>query len=364
MKLLCANQLVRLSAILVTVAACSVAQTNVAKAQTADDPVVVAAISKIARDVSIDGNGVVTQIDFRGTDIGNDDLEQLKKLKKLGSLLLNDTQVNDDGLKTVGEIITLRNLDLRGCRISNAGISHLTGLKILVALKLTGKGSLCSVDDDAMDDIAKLTTLRAIALDSLWVSGDGLAKLKPLTILEELYIGSDDNLMDDASMEVIANNFPKLKKLRISKSTVSAEGLAHLAKLTKLEQLDLSECSQVFDDGLVHLAKLTELNRLNLWRLGVTDEGIAQLAGLTKMKWLNLDNTRITNSGMAHLAGMKQMENLYLGSTGITDESLVNLEGMSALKELKVQRTAITKAGAEKLKAKLPKVDIQLVYTG
>ena len=327
-----------------------------------DDPAAVEALTGLAKELRKGRNGFIDQADFRGTDIGNESLEHLKGLKQLSSLLLNGTKVTDDGLKVVGTISTLRNLDLRGCKITNVGMTHLTGLKKLVALKLTGDNNLCTVDDKGLSELANLSNLRALALDSLWVSGDGLSSLATIEKLEELYVGGESGLMDDESMEKIKDCFPRLKKLRISKSRVSTEGLAHLTKLVHLEELDNSECSQIFDDGLVHLSEMKQLKRLNLWRLVITNEGVKHLAGLTKMQWLNLDNTQVTDAGLEHLAAMKELSFLHLGSTYITDEGLVHLEGLTALKDLKVTRTAVTESGAAQLKKKLPDTDIQLMY--
>jgi len=327
-----------------------------------DNADAVKALGAAAKELRKDGNGLVTQVNLRGAEVSDELLQHLTELKNVTSLLLNDTNITDDSLKIVNQVTTLRNLDLRGCKISNAGLANITGLKNLATLKLTGKGSLCTVDDDGMDSLAKLTSLRSLALDSLWISGDGLQKLSPLTKLEELYIGGDDNLMDDSSMEVIVANFPKLKKLRISKSTVTGEGIATLSKLTTLEELDLGECSQLFDASLQHLAPLKSLNRLNLWRLAITNDGFAHLASLTNLKWLNVDNTRVTDDGLKHLTGMNNLQSLYLGSTAVTDAGLVHLEGLKSLKEVDVARTAVTKEGAAKLKEKLPAADIKLFY--
>ncbi len=332
--------------------------------EVSDDAAAVKALEAGAKELRKDGNGLVTEVNLRGAKINDELLQHLKGLKKVSSLLLNDSDITDDQLKIVGEVETLRNLDLRGCKISNDGMANITGLKNLAALKLTGKGSLCTVDDDGMSSVAQLTSLRSVALDSLWVSGDGLQQLSPLTKLEELYIGGDDNLMDDAAMPVIAAQFPGLKKLRISKSTVTAEGIQALSKLTTLQELDLGECSQLFDDALQHLAPLKNLTRLNLWRLGITDEGVKHLAGLTRMKWLNVDNTRLTDEGLKSLSPMKDLEFLYLGSTPVTDAGLTHLEGLKSLKELDVARTAVTEEGAKKLEDKLPGADVKVAYLG
>ena len=88
-----------------------------------DDPAAVEALTGLAKDLRKGGNGSIAQVDFRGTEIGDDALVHLKGLNQLSSLLLNDTKVTDEGLKVVGTISTLRNLDLRGCKITNAGMA-------------------------------------------------------------------------------------------------------------------------------------------------------------------------------------------------------------------------------------------------
>ncbi len=156
--------------------------------------------------------------------------------------------------------------------------------------------------------------------------------------------------------------FPKLKKLRISQTTVTAAGLAHLAEIPTLQELDISECVQLTDDGLAALAGMTQLTRLNLWRLPIGDEGAAHLAPLTNMQWLNVDNTMLTDAGLESLVGMKKLSFLHLGSTAISDAGVKHLAGLTALKDLKVTRTAVTEAGVEELKKSLPEATIQLLY--
>jgi len=252
-------------------------------------------------------------------------------------------------------------LDLRGCAVSNAGIAHLTGLKNLRALRLSGKSGVTTVDDGAMADIGKLTKMKALLLDFLWVSEDGLARLKGCQHLEEIYLAR--TLAGDEAMAML-QHFPKLRKLRISATQITGKGLAALSKLRQLEDLDISECSQLFDSDLAPLAAMTQLKRLNLWRDAITDVGVAHLAPLSKLEWLNLDNTQLTNAGLAHLAGMRKLTFLHLGSTSVSDTGLTYLQGLTSLNDLKLTRTAVTKVGVEQLQSKLPDTKIQLKYMG
>jgi len=320
----------------------------------------VAALKTSGAQLKHDGDGAVVEVSFRGTSVGDDALEPLASLPRLRSLLLNDTAITDAGLATLGTIATLENLDLRGCAVSNDGMAHLAGLKKLRGLKLAGSEGKTTVDDDGLAALAELTELKAVALDKLWVSEVGLAHLKNSRKLEELYLAG--TLVGDETPALLAEHFPRLKKLRISQTGLCDAGMDGLANLKALESLDISECASLSDAGMEPLAELTNLAWLNLWRAPVTDAGVAHLAGLVNMRWLNLDNTQLTDAGLVHLKGMTQLEFLHLGSTAVSDAGMPALEPLVSLKDLKVTRTAVTAKGVEKLRETLPETVIQLKY--
>jgi hypothetical protein len=327
-----------------------------------DETANVAALEKSATELKKNGRGNVIEVSFRGTSIGDAELDPLIGLPELRSVLLNDTAITDDGLKLLGQLAAIQNLDLRGCAIGNDGLAHLVGLGefgTLRALRLSGQNNMTTVDDDGMVHVAELTSLEVLAVDFLWVSEAGLAKLDKLSRLEELYM-AQTTIGDDAMG--LLRQFPILKKLRISRNQISDTGLEMLGKNASLEELDLSENSLVSDEGFQHLAGMVSLKKLNLWRVSITDAGLVHLAGMVKMEWLNLDNSPVTNDGLVHLAAMKKLEFLHLGSTQVTDEGLDHLAGLTSLHDLKVTRTAVTEEGTMRLKKQLPHVTIQLKY--
>ena len=329
---------------------------------TGDNPETVASIEATAAKVEKDAEGFITQIDFRKQQIDPEALNKLPELTRLQSLLLNESNINDEGLKPVGQCTTLKNLDLRECSIGNKGMASITGLKNLKALRLSGQSGATTVDDEGMVSVGQLTGLKALLLDFLWVSGAGLAELKDLQGLEELYLAS--TLVGDEDLEQLVL-FPQLKKLRVSKlSQVSRPGIEQIAQLSHLEDLDLSENSSLFDEDLAPISTMLPLRRLNLWRVAITDNGVSHLKDLTNLTWLNLDNTQLTDSGLAYLQKMQNLTFLHLGSTSISDAGLPKLEPLKSLKDLKVTRTAVTEAGVEKLKKELPDTEIQLNYLG
>ena len=179
-----------------------------------DDPDSVAAIERIATNTRHENDAMI-EVDFRGTEVTDNDLDALTGFSHLRSVILMGTAISDKGLQTLGKISTLQNLDLRECNISNNGLASLTSLSNLKALKLSGINGACSVDDDGMVHIANLKNLKVLGVDSLVVSEDGLKQLTGLSELSELYMGNTS--IGDEAIELMTH-FTKLKKLRVAGS--------------------------------------------------------------------------------------------------------------------------------------------------
>ncbi|MBM4059152.1 MAG: hypothetical protein FJ275_13110, partial [Planctomycetes bacterium] len=154
----------------------------VAAAEPPTDEALTAAGATLARNDA----GAVVEVRFKGPAVGRGILAALPELPALESLVLAATDADDDTLEPIGRIATLRNLDLRDCRITNAGLARLGGLQRLAALRLSGKSGATTVDDAGMAHVSRLRSLRTLMLDHLWVSEVGLETLTPLTRLEEL----------------------------------------------------------------------------------------------------------------------------------------------------------------------------------
>lgn len=80
-------------------------------------------------------------------------------------------------------------------------------------------------------------------------------------------------------------------------------GDAELALLDDLPNLlDLMQCgSRVTDAGLRHVAQLTEIRVVNLSDSQVTDAGLEQLRGLSNLRNLDVSDTHVTDEGAASL---------------------------------------------------------------
>jgi hypothetical protein len=152
----------------------------------------------------------------------------------------------DDDLRVLENLADVQQLTLTNRKkITDAGLSHLAGLKHLNVLVLNGTS----------------------------VRGPGLRYLRGLQQMEGLAFSSTP-LADD--------------------------GLEHLAALTKLQWLHLND-TRVTDEGLRRLAGMKCLEDIQLVNTAVTDAGLKHVESLHRLKRILLRGTKTTHEGRAAL---------------------------------------------------------------
>jgi hypothetical protein len=105
---------------------------------------------------------------------------------------------------------------------------------------------------------------------------------------------------------------------------VTDRGLRHLARLPRLEQLDLSEYpgGRITDRGLEVLRDLPELRRFQMcWQRGISDAGVANLKFCEHLESVDLLGTHTGDGAIHALAGKQKLRRLKTGR-GITDAAL------------------------------------------
>ena len=142
------------------------------------------------------------------------------------------TPLTDDDLAGIGAASALRVLIVENSssHISAAGIRHLAGLPNLEHLRLRGPG----VDDAALAEIAKLTSLQILNIPRGEFTDAGLQQLKSLPNLVQLRFGSPH--VTDAGMTTLAE-LPALRRLHLIDVPITDEGLRVLATIDQLESL-------------------------------------------------------------------------------------------------------------------------------
>ena len=175
----------------------------------------------------------------------------------------------DSDLRLLAPFSELKQLDIAGTAITDAGLEHLRGLNQIEKLDLT----------------------------STAITGNGLGSLAGMDRLRSLRLA--DIPIDDVDLQILSR-FSELRQLSVSSSLVSDSGLQHLHRLGKLESLYLGRL-QVTDQGIRHLAKLASLTRLTLDSVSVGDESVRYFAEIPQLRYLHLRRTKISSKGAGEI---------------------------------------------------------------
>jgi len=207
-------------------------------------------------------------LDISYTMLGDVGLEHLPSLGELEHLKLGATLITGLNLNFLKLLPKLKTLSLRGVQRRNAGacwtpnvtdldletISLLAGLEELdlgvgIGLGMGGKpaapgGGNCRltgglrITDLGVAKLAKLKNLRRLDLSGARLTPEGIQVLQSLP-LERLSLWACESL--DSSAASALAGLPTLTHLDLSYTKIDNNGLQHLAKLSNLKQLYLTE---------------------------------------------------------------------------------------------------------------------------
>jgi len=164
--------------------------------------------------------------------------------------------------------------------------------------------------DFAMRYVGQLKSLKTIQMWYARVTDQGVAMLGDLKKLEVLQI--QEAGIGDASLEVMSQ-LPNLYFLSLQHNRFSDEGLAHLGRMKQLKTLSIGlGDGTITDAGLRSLANLTHLEELDLQRCAITDQGLESLYGLKRLRTIHLGHTKVTEEGRNKLR--KALPGLELGN--------------------------------------------------
>lgn len=112
------------------------------------------------------------------------------------------------------------------------------------------------------------------------------------------------------------------------------------------------------DQHMELLAEATELEKLIVSYSSITDDGLAHLANLSKLRILSLFRNDITNKGIAHLAGLSNLQQLNLEETGFSDEGMATLCKLSSLTRVSMDHERVSQKSEDMLRKALPDCQI------
>lgn len=161
-----------------------------------------------------------------------------------------------------------------------------------------------------------------------WLDKDNLNFeffLKKCPNLAGLHVGGGQTFITDSILKGIAERYPELTHFNCENSSLVTGSYLNSWPATKIETLELGG-SPKFQAGHLsaNVAKFPELKRLLLFNLRLTDEDIASLAKLNKLEDLNLSgNPNLTDATLAVLEKLPSLKIVNLkGVKNITSAGL------------------------------------------
>jgi len=173
----------------------------------------------------------------------------VRSIMNLNIVELNAYVVFDDaGLAIIDHMKSLQVLNIGGSEhITDVGIRHIIHLsKQLRAFDIR---DCRKVTSNALAHIASFTSLEKLDISWNKVDNHALTHLLdlPLVELNVSYCHSDDTWLD------VISYMKNLRKLHTSNSAgITDEGLKHLTRLAKLQDLDVRRCVRISSEGLEH----------------------------------------------------------------------------------------------------------------
>ena len=192
----------------------------------------------------------------------------------------------DSDLVQLTALRSLTSLDLTGCsEITRNGLTHFSlephRIKCLVL------DDCARISNQFFSHIVHFSRLEQLNLRGCFrISDDGIAALRVLKHLRHL----DISLCATAQAAKLSQQWES--------PTITDAALHTLSRMTQLETLQLEGCTTITDEGLLHLATLRHLTRLNLAKTHVTEHGLKILRCLPELASLNISGCQIPEAEM------------------------------------------------------------------
>lgn len=261
----------------------------------------------------------LSSLNLKGLNLGKTYLapeafKEISKLKTLDALFIDNVV-----FEWLVDVKDFREMDRRLAPL----LAPLADLKSMKSLNLAG----LPVGKKSLKFLSSLKNLNHLRVERSDIDTSTIAELKnlPLTVLNL----ANCNALDDTTLELVSN---------------------HVALLT----LKLSWNNRFTEKGLASLAKLKNLRELDLKAVTLKNSKLAFLKGMPGLKILILDDSEITDEAFKRIAGLRDLVCLQVAGSSVSDKSIPIILSLKNLKELHIHDSKISAAGAERIKKGLP----------
>jgi Leucine-rich repeat (LRR) protein len=288
--------------------------------------------------------------------VGDKGLACLRQASCLSWLGYEGLHIGDEGLKAIGQLRGLRHLllDIQDQRvedrsISASGLKHLGNLSCLTELQLYGHG----ITDDGVKELARLKQLRSLDIASPLIGDHALQYVATLPNLEELTYSAGE--FYGSGLANLANH-PRLRKLTLDGLRFKGHGLSKLSGIKSLRILNLRGYATISDTTVAELMPLAQVTHLSFRGIGARscgDKTFSAIGKLHQLESLSIGNCTITDDGVAQLRGCTHLQELILSGNfaDLSDKGVQSIASFESLRKLLVDKGAngITDAGLHHL---------------
>lgn len=255
------------------------------------------------------------------SDLGLEHLRDLENVTYLNCYYCEF--ISDGGIAYLKRWTNLEHLNLRGTEVTSRVFEHIANMKKLKTLDV----GFSRVNDDGFDALASLEKLEELHIGGDKMTGLALPLLRLLPSLKHLDVNGSQRtdsgrwglMLSDLNVSALGA-LPQLEVLNIGGASVTDVGMKAIEPLVNLHTVDLSRMD-LTAQGLEPLTKLPKLRRINLWQtVRVDDKAAPILARMQNLEVLNLSDTAITDATLDQLRGMKQLKTLVVAGTKVTPE--------------------------------------------
>jgi internalin A len=165
-----------------------------------------------------------------------------------------------------------------------------------------------------------------------------------------LILASTPGWMEGLGGRVERDSEGQIKAVNLRATWVSDGDLVELARLPKLQRLDLSR-TRISDQGLAYLRSAPDLREVNLsYAEKIGDPAHAIVKHWKQLRRLNLRGTVIADETARSLAALPHLESLDIAETIVGDFGLEALTLAPELKELAIGNIRISELGYQSLR--------------
>lgn len=160
--------------------------------------------------------------------------------------------------------------------------------------------------------------------------------------VEEVDLRGENSV--DAEWMAYLGAFRHLRYLNLAEChRINSSALWPISGMNSLKDLDLSRCSKFNDAGINHILSVPNLVKLRISKTSVTANGVKLLASLKHLSLLDLGGLPVDDASLASLQVLKNLQHIELWDSKISNQGAAILNTFPKLAHLNLDWTKVTK---------------------